>query len=347
MIALAAGTAAQGESMAEVDQQTQTAGIEKPAEAARDRAAPAPVLVRGVILVALLVLVDLWGSHHFGIGIRDPGPLAAGIAVVTAALGWLDKVVGGSAKETVSQALQRAIRAALATPILVGGWMLALVVFLTYSSVILIPSSSEAAFHATVTPLDNPRGADEKALGEAQAFLRFVVTTGPFGRPFRVKVPGYVTEVVDVPPLTGLTLRPYREFRPSPSVLLRPPPAALGHLQDGRIDVWIMQGEKKIPIESVQKKGTSFLVGRFQPVPGDLPERWRLELMAQGFQGQALASILLAWSNPTPITPDLELEPGMRLEAEVRTQGDVVVARTEHKLGTEGLTDLRMLSLEE
>ncbi len=332
--------------MADVQDQP-AATTEETSRSARAGEQTAPVLVRGVIFVALLVVADLWGSHHLGVGIRDPGPLAAGIAAVTAALGWLDKVSGGSAKATVTRAAQRLIRAALATPVLVACWMLALIAGFTYSSVIVIPSSSEGSFRAALTPLDRPAETEERVLREGESFLRFFVTTGPFGRPFRVKVPGYVSEVVQVPPLSGTTLRPYRQFRPSPSVLLRPPPAALGHLEDGHIDVWILQGDKRASIGRVRGKGSSFLIGTASPALGDLQERWRLELLAQGLQGQALASVLLAWSHPTILNPEFELEPGMRLGAEVTTQGGVIVARAEHTLGAEELADVRMLALGE
>ncbi|MCP5116072.1 MAG: hypothetical protein GY953_35040 [bacterium] len=306
------------------------------------------MLIRGAILVSVAVAADLWSSHHLGIGTSDLGPLAIGATFVTTVLAWLDKLdssVGGSAREFLAKWLRRPLRFVLSTPLVVVACLIAALGGATYSSVIIYPPPG-AELQASVKQLSDKSNEKGRKLNGEENFLRFVVRTNPFGRPYRIEVDGYVSQVMEVPPLTGLKIRPHQDLPPSPSVLLRPPATVLGLLEDGRLDVWLIRNGQKVEVGAVEKARSSVLIGRSRALPPTLFERWRRELTAGNIQGPSQARTLMEWGNPARITPPVELQPGMTLLAEVRSYGGRVVARAEVELGPTALTDIHMQSTE-
>jgi hypothetical protein len=302
--------------------------------------------VRVIVLVPLVVAVLLWASHHLGIGPGNLAGLGSLVSIVTFTLGAVEKLLEKAEVETIGGRVRETARMVFSMPVLVILYIVAGVVGLTASSVMIIPdaTASSAPVAVRLAPVDR-LSAERTVTLEPGSILRMLVFTNPFGRPFRLHVDGYVPETFDVYPLTGLRVRPGRELRRSPSLLIRVPVEAkrISLDNEGQIVVWVLTARGREEIARDKTPRGAFLLGRPQPVPSANAATWRLELLAAGLDdGRLTAETLVGWSRPKVLQPRLMLEPGMTLRAEVINRAGATVAWTEVTLGNESLTDVGM-----
>jgi hypothetical protein len=306
-------------------------------------------------MVAFLVLaggVNLWSTHHFGVGLEDPKLLGGLGALLAGGARLLDKIADTQAQQSFWTRVNGWLQPLLSWPVLVVLYGLVAVLFVSRSSIAILPSEDGERLSARVSAVDDPDYHLEATAPAAGSVLRLPLRISGFGRPFRVEAEGYLSDLFTVPPLVGLRLRAGEELRPSPSILLRPSPDALRSLAGGgSLRVYdISTGSRTALVEDAKvdaasatpQKGASYLIGRSQPVPAALQATWRLELTATGLEAIQVADVLLQWSEPQVVAPEKQLEPGMKLEAEVRTRADRVKARAVIIVGTERLTDVPM-----
>jgi hypothetical protein len=190
---------------------------------------------------------------------------------------------------------------------------------------------------------------------------RFGVWTNIFGRHYRLKVDGFVEEVVTVYPIVGRKVVVDRDLRRSPSVLFWPSPNGLRELGDGAcIFIWKVPPGREPPFEAPTGKKLpfgdehklaedegyegSFILGRIQPVPESLLHYWQLKLTGdeEGLSGKVISGILSHWLRPRVLTPLKELVPGMTIYAVIINKKGETIAKATVKLGTDKLMDAQM-----
>ena len=292
---------------------------------------------RFIALVVLAAGVELWINHHLGLSWETPWVALAFAAlsgaVVTAA--WL---LEESGKTELAEKLRTPLCRLLNRSLLAWLWGVAVVYALFVSSLLVIPESG-ASGRATLRSVEGKfLGAHELKDGVA----RFVVFTSPFGRPYRLTVPGFLEEAVVVYPMIGLKLRPEHDLQRSPSVLFRPSPEGVRALRgQGTFTVVLDGGTGATPVILPHKAHVgSFLLGRAQPIPQANVGVWRLELEGAGASPAMIAQMVLAWSRVQVLQPLRPLAPDMTLVAEIRTPVGVVVSRARVPVGREQLTDI-------
>jgi hypothetical protein len=148
-------------------------------------------------------------------------------------------------------------------------------------------------------------------------------------------------------PFSGVTISPGRDLKISPSALFRPPKSALVELDPKAKGIFLVQtqdSEKQKTVAVDACHPTSFLVGQEQAIPPEWPEMWKLETESLGFSDvdKDSASTRLQWKRFTLLTPGVELQPGMILEARVITRAGVVIARARTILREDNLADVSM-----
>jgi hypothetical protein len=259
----------------------------------------------------------------------------------------IERFVQDKEKEQLTVATRRLGRFLLATPVIIALYLGSGIVFLGYSSVMVLSSQGEEVQIRRLKPLSG--GGGTWRIGKPE---RLIVRVGPFGREFRLEVPDYLPTVVTVTPLTGLRLVADRDLRRSPTMLLRPPATALGAMEaqgasfrllvsDGK-GKWRLLGLEKCKVEHCA--ATSFMVGRFQPVPSALVNEWRLELMAlDQMEESRLAETVLAWKRPVYLKNIPVIVPGTLLRAEAWSRSKEVVASTEVLVGNDNFLDTPMV----
>lgn len=163
---------------------------------------------------------------------------------------------------------------------------------------------------------------------------RFFVTTSPLGRPYLLRVKGYLPKPLEVYPLGGVTIVPGRDLSPSPSVLLRPDPDALAALSDGGLIIVTLLRNGNKQLIACGARRSSFLIGSMESLPitlrQQLREDWRLELTGAAEDEQHTAQILNDWRNAQPLSLRglSDLESRMKLEVEIRSRQGQTVARS-------------------
>jgi hypothetical protein len=308
-------------------------------------AATPPAASLGARFIALVVLaagVQLWINHHLGLSSQTPW-VALGLGTVSGVLGAAAHLLDDGEKKGLAEALRAILRALLNGGLLTWLWGIALVGAMFVSSVMVIP---EAGAHGTaVLHSVDGRPVRQRSLDEAVAPM--VVFTSPFGRPFRLGVPGFLEETVTVYPLVGLKVTPERDLRRSPSVLFRPSrEGVLALRSEGTFTVALKGAAGDEPLLPPQKgHDGAFLLGRAQPIPATSVALWRLELEGGGASSALLAQMVLAWSRPKVLAPLRPLAPEMVLVAEVRTPVGVVVSRALVTLSREPLTDSALVDI--
>jgi hypothetical protein len=311
---------------------------------------------RFIAMVVLAAGVQLWFNHHLGLSSETPW-----VALV---LGTLSGVLGAAAQllhkaelTRLAAWLRAPARWVLHPAVLGVLWGLALVGGLFVSSVMVIPDAAAKgrAILCSVERTSPPQPctdqrADSPQRDLAAGLARFPVLTSPFGRPYRLAVPGFLEETVSVYPFVGLKITPDRDLRRSPSVLFRPSSEGIRALNSGgtftvvartpvagqadRIDVIV--AEQKAPAGAL-------LVGRAQPVSPASAVMWPLELDSIGADPSLRAKMLLAWSNVTVLEPLQPIRSGTVLVAEIRTPQRVVVSRKDVTVGSEPLVDAALV----
>jgi len=294
---------------------------------------------RFIALVLLAAGVQLWVNHHLGLSSQTPW-IALALGTLSGVLGVAARLLDDGEQKGLAEAARKVLRFLLHPGLLTWLWGLALVGALFVASVMVIPEAG-ATGKATL------RSVDGAALGQRdlkEGVARFVVLTSPFGRPYRLSVPGFLEETVAVYPFAGLKLTPERDLRRSPSVLFRPTRDGVEALRSrGSFTVVVKRpaGDEAL-ISPQQGHVGSFLLGRKQAIPPANVGLWRLELEGGGASPALLAQMVLSWSRKLDLESSQPLAPEMTLVAEVRTPANVVVSRGQVTLGSEPLTDVAL-----
>jgi len=295
-----------------------------------------PIGARFIALVLLAAGVQLWVNHHLGLSTQTPW-IALGLGTASGVLGLGARLLDDAEKKGLAENLRKVLRVLLNPGLLTWLWGIALVGALFVSSVMVIPEAGAPGKMVL-------RSVEGKPLCERDlkdGVARVVVFTSPFGRPFRLSVPGFLEEAVAVYPLAGLKLTPERDLRRSPSVLFRPSREGIQALKSqGTFTVSVKASGGDRPLTLPQKDHVgAFLLGRAQSISPASVGLWRLELEGGGASPALLAQMVLAWSRTRVLEPLQPLAPDMILIAETRTPAGVVVSRAQVTLGRESLTD--------
>jgi len=301
---------------------------------------------RALLLAAAVVASNAWLIRHLGWGLENPfgiGSLAAGVGLVSLL-----------AENLLREGERKAFHMSLSQiPLSIVFLFLGAFVILALvrSSIIVISDS-----HGNELPWEGvhvDRGDSGQAIAplgrkEKDEPMRFFLPTSPFGRLYRVKVPGYIEQVVDVYPFLGRTVVPERDLRVSPAVLFRPPTVALQELQPksgGQFQVRLLEGSS-FRILKVACRRSSYLVGSEREIPAAWMAIWDLELKGSQVSDSAgdASSSKLAWFRHTVLEPGRDLAPGDVLEARVVSSGRGIVASVRTKLGNEPLRDVPLVA---
>ena len=304
-----------------------------------------PVWVSAVLLAALVVTVNAWTTRHLGWGLEN----AFGITSIAAGLG-LAATLGEKLLPEEERGALRISLARIPMAVIVGLWIVFGAVAATRSSVVVFgeaKTSSHPSESVILTRADNGSSipATRSSIDEP---VRFEVSTSPFGRAYRLKAPGFIEQIVEVHPLTGLTVVPERDLRVSPSVLFRPPPSALQELSPGSGGKFqiLELADKTLRSLAVSCQKSSFLLGREQEIPSGWPELWKLELDVSGVTAVSsmTSAALLGWHHYTLLQPPRDLSPHMVLEARVISGGNAIIDRARVRLRTEPLIDVPLVA---
>jgi hypothetical protein len=311
--------------------------------------APTDWLTRVLALIPLAALALLWSNHHLGTAAGYPGLFAALAAVLPVALGLFDRLLDKASQESFAARWRAAVARWLSWRAIVIGYLSAALVALAWSSLVVLGDDAGATGPATVrlTPFDAPADAATRTLLPRGEPARFVVTSSPFGRVFRLEVDGYVPQTVEVYPVLGRRIRPARDLRRSPTVLLRLSQLAMGSFQDQaggefvvtRLGAASAGGVGEV-IARTREPRAAFLLGRAQRVPAGFAAGWRTELLALGVRDESLAAKhLVSWKEPAVLVPTVVLEPGMPLRAQLFNAAGNEMARSDFVLGSDELQD--------
>jgi hypothetical protein len=328
--------------------QEQSGGA-SPASTVKSTTASAPSKkswTTAAFLAMLVVAVNSWTTRHLGWGLES----AFGITSLAVGLGLVATIGEKLLPDEEIKALKVSV-SRIPVALVVGLWIAFACLATLRSSVVVLGDSSEKAFSAEgvrltkvdtgeVVPVTQGEGKD--------ASLRFGVSTSLFGRVYRLKVPGYIAQVVQVYPFTGLTVVPETDLRVSPSVLFRPPTNALQELNPksgGKFQILKIQ-KNALSSLTISCQKSSYLFGREQGIPAAWAGLWDLELKVSHISDVPAdeASTKLAWYRYTVLTPPHDLEPGDFIEARVISGGNAVIARARVKLGSEPLKDVALVA---
>jgi hypothetical protein len=299
-------------------------------------------LTRALALGLLIVILDFWLVRHAGFGISNAGRLA----FLVAATGLLIRAVEWVLRKNEAEALadwgRETVRKLLTTRVIAFLWAAAVFVTLTYSSVEVVGESTAETGDASISPVGSTE-VSKAAFGPdlRPAHFHFVATS-PFGRPYRVDSPGYISASFPVYPFTGLRVSLGKDLLPSPSVLFRPSPGVLVFLrtEGSRIRISQLRGTKRDSIAG-GSGASSFLLGREQAIPAAMIQDWQLSLA--GLAGdETYGPTLLGWKRPVILAPAVPLAPGATLLAEVFSQAGNPAGSAEVVLGTDKLIDVEI-----
>ena len=293
---------------------------------------------RALFLALLVIAVDVWTTHHLGWGLENPFGLAGLSAGVGLFFAFLEKFV--STKDDLKVTF-----ASFPIWLVVLLYVVCGIFAITMSSVLVVSDPG----HAVLKPRLFRAGSEQEIQSRVSddGLIRFVVSTSPFGRPYRLRVPGFREQAIQVYPFSGATISPERDLKISPSVLFRPPKSALAELDpksNGMFLVLLRDGKNSRTIAADRCHSSSFLIGQEQAIPPEWPEMWKLETESLGLSDidKDSASTRLQWKRFTLLTPSEELQSDMILEARVITQGGTIVARGRARLRGDNLADVSM-----
>jgi len=301
---------------------------------------------KALLWAVLVIMVNSWTTHHLGWGLENP----LGIASIAAGSG----LVMTLAEKLLPKEEIESLRISLAEiPLAIVLILLAVfaVVVAIRSSVTIISESvgsSIAWDDVRLTRADAGENIPHSKREKKDEPLRFPVSTSPLGHLFRLKVPGYIGQVVQVYPVTGLTVIPERDLRISPSVLFRPPTNALQELtpkSGGKFQILAVENSGLRSLR-VACNRTSYLFGTDHEIPATWFALWDLELRGSQISDSAgdASATKLAWYRHTVLEPARDLAPGDVLEARVISGGRAVIAKARTQLGNEALKDVALVS---
>ena len=301
---------------------------------------------RALLLAAAVVASNAWLIRHLGWGLEN----AFGIGSLAAGVGLVSLLAENFLREDERKAFHISLsQIPLSIVFLFLGAFLILA--LVRSSIVVISDS-----HGNELPWEGvhvDRGDSAQAIAplarkEKDEPLRFFLPTSPFGRLYRLKVPGYIEQVVDVYPFLGRTVVPERDLRVSPAVLFRPPTVALQELQPksgGQFQVRLLEGSSFRTLKAACRR-SSYLVGSEREIPAAWMAIWDLELKGSQVSDSSgdASSSKLAWFRHTVLELGRDLAPGDVLEARVVSSGRGIVASVRTKLGNEPLRDVPLVA---
>lgn len=302
-------------------------------------------LNRVLALVPLVALALLWSNHHLGAGAGYPGLVAAVAAALPIALGLVNKLLDKASQESGAARLRAWVARTLSRRAIAVGYLSAGIVALAWSSLVVIADDASATGPVAIqiVALDGHGATAARTLVPRGEPARFVVTSNPFGRVFRLEVEGYVPQTVEIYPIVGRRISPARDLRRSPTVLLRLSQLAVGSFQDqsgGELVVTRLGAGAGDVIARTREPRAAFLLGRAQRVPAGYAPAWRTELLARSVRDESLvAKHLVGWKEPVVLLPTVVLEPGMPLRVQLLNAAGNVVASSDFVLGSDELQD--------
>lgn len=306
---------------------------------------------RSVVVVVMLVTLNFWLLRHRGTGLDGVASVSGGVALVTGAFGLLSLLQSINQQNASLKKLRSGLVWLLSYRNLAWAGLMLMTLLLTTSSVVVLNDFGDQD-NLPVVSLTAVDGGSLKVIRELprekDGAFRFFLFTTPFGRPFRLKVDGYLPKNVEAFPVWGITLSARYDLRPAPTLLLRPVQLALRNLEDGG-EIIVTRVSPKPEVRLAQDKGhrSAFLLGEPRVIPAVMLENWRLELVAEGENEQGQARTLLEWKRPTPLEMQhvKDLEPGMVLRVQVFARSGVLVAETYYEVGEQEFTDVSVLAL--
>ena len=316
------------------------------------RSSPADVratLVKAVALLALIVAVDIWATHNFGLGVTQLVAVGGVVTLLSATLPLLKSVLSAAEQKAAGKIVRRIGGLVLWTPLVLALYAAGGIVAITLSTVRVTNESSDSVASVTLTYPDTPGDSSIHALRPAGA-THMVVRTTPFGRAVRVNARGFVPTSFTVYPLTGLAVSLGRDVPVTPALLFRPEHNGLVALKNGGMfKAWIVVPAGRdttiIALAETSAVKSSFLVGEPHAIPGSLVDEWRGEVACDIPDDRN--RILLYWRRPTLVRNRVPSPgPGKRVRAEVRAVNGDLVSRSEIVLSNERLIDMPVLDVD-
>lgn len=306
------------------------------------RASPAEVrapLPKAAALIALVVLVDVWLTHHYGWNLEQLVAVGGIAALLSGVLPYVRSALSKTDQRAAARLGRWTLQRALSMPLLVVLWVGFAIAVVTVSSVTVMSETPEGIGTVSVAYPDRA-GGKAGSLDETGA-VRFHIFTTPLGRPIRVAAPGFVPTSFTLYPFSGLTVRLSEDVPVAPSLLLRPQHNGLVALQNGgtlvvRIAGSGTPGQVIAETSDVQ---SSFILGEPRAVPPSMVDDWRAELACD--IPEVRNPILLAWRRPVALRL-LAASPGprTRLSMEINARNQDLVARTEIVVGNDHFIDV-------
>ena len=201
--------------------------------------------VAAILVAAWIVIVNAWTVRHLGWGLENVFGISSLAAGLAAAATLFEKSIPEEELKQLKISLLK-----IPMTYIVGLWIVFGAISSMRSSVVVLRDLRGDAVYGDgivlSTVISNQSfAADRRETKDEPVRFSWVPTT-PFGRAYRLKVPGYVEQVVQVYPLTGLTVIPERDLPGvSPSVLFRPSMIAakeLDPVSGGKFEVLLVTG---------------------------------------------------------------------------------------------------------
>lgn len=316
------------------------------------RSSPAAVratLLKAVALLALIVAVDIWATHNFGLGVTQLVAVGGVVTLLSATLPLLKTVLSAAEQQAAGKTVRQIGALVLWTPLLLGLYAAGALVAMTLSTVRVTNESSDSVASVTLTYPDAPGDSSVHAL-KRQGATHLVVRTTPFGRAVRIGARGFVPTSFTVYPLTGRAVSLGRDVPVTPALLFRPEHNGLVALKNGgKFSAWIVvpagRDTTLVALAETSAVKSSFFVGEPHTIPGALIDEWRGEVACDIPDDRN--RILLYWRRPTLVHNRAPGPgPGTRVRAEVHAVNGDLISRSEIVLSNERLIDLPVLDVD-
>lgn len=233
-------------------------------------------VVRLLVLAGLIAAANAWLIHHAGINIAGLAIVNTIIAIAALLFGYL----GETERDAVQRRLRRVLQWLTNGPVLLALGLSLIMAGSFISSVRVIAGSGTPSLKVELLAQGESVASDNEQSLATNGMVRFLRPTSPFGRPFTLKVSGYLHHAFDLYPFTGTTIRADVDLRRAPAVLLRIPYEKFGLLERGAIVV--SQPGRVESVKVPTRPGrASVLIGHPTQVPRTLLAEWRSELKAR------------------------------------------------------------------
>jgi hypothetical protein len=336
------------------------------------------IFVRIILLTAMLTVFDLWLNRHTGHGIEDPRALGGIIGIILVFVGILKTFISINDAAVWQQWISKGLNVLLDFRSIALMASAAFFVMISFTSITVLPSDDENK--VTISPITyfpgNEKNKDETSSSPINASegddtfemnqnpVRRIVTVGPFGRGYRIKLNGYMPLVMNVFPFFGAIIDPEKDMTRSPTILIRPPINALKSLRQcepiggsnendqrcGYFKICLPDtDENRVKCYRVEHHSGAFLIGWPLAVPRDLSADWQLELIAYGLSpsDKLFAQTLLDWKSIKEIdSRNLHVNVGDSVSAEVfsKSEDEERVAQITFTVPNQPFLDLKMIS---